>query len=359
MPQKPPLCKWNLEAKRSFLGEQIRVRWIEAKRWEHLWKRQKVGAIGQVPYVRAEMLGLHATGMGAFYIEAVGSMELSRRKFLALSGAGGAAFALEGLGFDLEPTRAYAQALKIEKGGSMQGAMVQFESAGAMIPAYLVLPDGKGPFSAVIVVHEIWGLVEHIKDVARRLAGQGYAAIAPDLYTREGGPPTSGDLQVFRKFLGEIPDRQIVGDLEAAFHYLQGRPDIRKEKIGIIGFCMGGFYALFASAQIPGLRAAVDFYGRLVYPELTEKKPLSPLDRAKNIRCPIQFHFGEADPSIPLDQVSRLKEILGTHGKTFELYTYPDAPHAFFNDTRDSYRPAAAQLAWQRTLAFFAKHLKG
>lgn len=285
-------------------------------------------------------------------------MGLSRRKFLALSGAGGAAFALEGLGFDLGPILAYAQALTIKMEGSMQGETTQFESDGATIPAYLALPDGKGPFPAVIVIHEIWGLVEHIKDVTRRLAGQGYAAIAPDLYTREGGPPTSGDLQVFRKFLGEVPDRQIVGDLEAAFKYLQSHPAIQKERIGIIGFCMGGFYALFASAQIPGLRAAVDFYGRLVYPELNEKKPVSPIDRAKDIRCPIQFHFGEADPSIPLDQVARLKEILEAHGKTFELYTYPDAPHAFFNDTRDSYRPAAAQLAWQRSLEFFAQHLK-
>lgn len=241
----------------------------------------------------------------------------------------------------------------------MQGETVLFERAGAVIPAYLAVPSDKGPFPAVIVVHEIWGLVEHIKDVARKLAQEGYAACAPDLYVREGGPPPSGDLQVFRKFLGEIPDRQIVGDLEAAFKYLQGRPDIQKERIGIIGFCMGGFYVLFASAQIPGLRAAVDFYGRLVYQELNEKKPVSPIDRAKDIRCPIQFHFGEADPSIPLEQVARLKEILEAHGKTFELYTYPEAPHAFFNDTRDSYRPEAAQRAWQRTLAFFARHLKG
>ncbi|MBI3989933.1 MAG: dienelactone hydrolase family protein [candidate division NC10 bacterium] len=240
----------------------------------------------------------------------------------------------------------------------MQGEMVHFESSGATIPAYLAVPSDKGPFPAVIVVQEIWGLVEHIKDIVRRLASQGYTACAPDLYVREGGAPPSGDLQVFRKFLGEIPDRQIVGDLEATFRYLQGRPDIRKERIGIIGFCMGGFYVLFSSAQIQGLRAAVDFYGRLVYPELNDKKPISPIDRAKDILCPIQFHFGEADPSIPLDQVTRLKEIVKAHGKPFELYTYPDAPHAFFNDTRDSYRPEAAQPAWQRTLAFFAKHLK-
>lgn len=240
----------------------------------------------------------------------------------------------------------------------MQTATLTVERAGTMIPAYLAMPDGPGPHPGLVVVHEIWGLVDHIRGVCRRLAAEGYAALAPDLYVRQGGPPPGDDIQVFRKFLGDITDQQIVDDLQAAFAFLASHPDVRRDRIGATGFCMGGFYSMFLAAQEPRTRAAVAFYGRLVYPELNPRKPVSPIDRATAIGCPIQFHFGEEDTSIPLDQVNRLRTLMQGAGRVFELYTYPAAPHAFFNDTRPSYRPEAAELAWERTLAFFGRHLK-
>jgi carboxymethylenebutenolidase len=202
------------------------------------------------------------------------------------------------------------------------------------------------------------GLNDHIRDVAARLALAGYVALAPDLYSREGGAPEATDFSVIRAFTAKIADDRIVGDLQAGALYLSGRSEVGSRKIGTVGFCMGGLYVLLFAAQTPSLGAGVVYYGRPIYRETTPQKPTSPLALIPRLRVPLQAHYGEADTGIPLDDVEALKKAIPA-GVPGEIYTYKDAPHAFHNDTRESYREEPAKLAWGRTLAFFNRHLKG
>jgi carboxymethylenebutenolidase len=236
---------------------------------------------------------------------------------------------------------------------------VTYKSGDANVKTFLARPknlQGKAP--GVIVIQEIFGLVEHIKDVACRLALQGYVAIAPDLYTREGAIPQVTDFTVLREFVGKIPDSQIVGDLKAAMDTLKSRKDVRADRIGAVGFCMGGLYALLLSANAPDLKAAVSYYGRVVLPQKTANKPAGPMDVVDKIHAAVQGHYGSADQAIPVNGVEQFRDALKAHNKNVEFYIYDSAPHAFHNDTRESYRPEPAKLAWQRTLAWFDKHLK-
>ncbi len=236
---------------------------------------------------------------------------------------------------------------------------VIYPSGPDWVKATLMRPKNlSGTAPGVIVIHEIFGLTDHIRDVAARLAQAGYVALAPDLYSREGGAPEATDFSVIRAFTARIADDRIVGDLQAGASYLAGRPDVGSRKIGTVGFCMGGLYVLLFSAQTPSLGAGVVFYGRPIYRETTPLKPTSPLTLMPRLQVPLQAHYGEADTGIPLADVEALKQAIPANMAS-EIYTYPDAPHAFHNDTREAYRAEPAKLAWQRTLAFFEKHLKG
>ncbi len=237
------------------------------------------------------------------------------------------------------------------------GRSVEFPSGGDRIKAYLAAPEGDGPHPAVIVIQEIWGLNDHIKDVANRFAREGYAALAPDVYSREGIPATQ-TLEALRPFMMAIPDGRVIQDLRAAVKYLKGVPSVRRDRIGAIGFCIGGAWARLLACHEPALAACVDFYGRIRYPELSASKPKHPVEYTPSLACPFLGLFAGDDPVIPPEHVKELEQTLARHGQTFEIHTYPGVPHAFFNDTRDSYRPEAAKDAWARTLAFFARHLK-
>jgi carboxymethylenebutenolidase len=236
---------------------------------------------------------------------------------------------------------------------------VSYPSGSAAIKATLVRPRNlAGTAPGVIVIHEIFGLNDHIRDVAARLAQAGYVALAPDLYSREGGAPEATDFSVIRAFTAKIADRRMVGDLQAGQAYLSRRPEVAGQKIGTVGFCMGGLYVLLFAAQTPSLGAGVVYYGRPIYRETTPEKPTSPLDLVPRLRVPLQAHYGEADTGIPLADVEALKRAIPATVPS-EIYTYKDAPHAFHNDTRESYRAEPAGQAWGRTLAFFKRHLKG
>ncbi len=237
--------------------------------------------------------------------------------------------------------------------------MVEFPSAGDQIRGYLAWPQAPGRHPAVVVIMEIWGLNEHIQDVARRFAKEGHVALAVDLYSREKVVADYGDLQKMRAFVAEIPDDRVVQDLEAGVRFLKDHPFVRPDRIGSVGFCMGGFYSLMLARHSRELAAAITFYGRLIYEATNAKKPRSPIESAVSISCPFLGLFGEEDASIPLPHVEQLKASLAKHGKTFEVISYPGAPHAFFNDERPSYRAEASADAWRRTLAFFGQHLKG
>jgi carboxymethylenebutenolidase len=235
------------------------------------------------------------------------------------------------------------------------GSDMAYRSGDADIKAYLVEPPQENPTAAIIVIHEIWGLNDHIRDVARRFAQQGYVALAPDLFTREGPPkldPANRDAMM--AFIAAIPDRRVTADLEAAVAFLKGRG---LKRIGSVGFCMGGLYSYLLAVDSNDLAAAVDFYGRIVYTETNANKPVSPVDLAPQLKCPLLCNFGETDTSITQEHVAQLRQRLGESHQPWKINVYPGAGHAFFNDTRPSYNKDAATDAWQEMLNFFRKHL--
>ncbi len=224
------------------------------------------------------------------------------------------------------------------------GGMTEFERNGQRVGAYLAKPQGTGPFPAVIVIQEWWGLDEHIKDVAERYAREGYVALAPDLYHGK----VTKDPNEAGKLMGALTREDAVKDLVGAVEHLKGMKEVRADRIGVTGFCMGGSYALLFPCRSKDVRAAAPYYG-----EIPDEATL------KNLACPILYIYGDTDFWITKDEVKRLDATLKKLGKPGEVKIYPGAPHAFFNDTRkDVYRQTEAQDAWRRTLDLFAKHLK-
>ena len=196
----------------------------------------------------------------------------------------------------------------------------------------------------MIVIHEIWGLVDHIKDVSARLAGQGYVVLAVDLFDGK----TLTRLEDGRKFREQLTEEKILADLNGGHAYLKSLEDVNPKRIGSIGFCMGGGLSLLLACRNPEIAATVVFYGR---------NP-SPIDLVKNLTCPILCNYAGADLAISTADIDLLKSTLTRFGKTFDVKVYPGAPHGFFNDTRESYRPEAAKDAWERVLAFYGRYLK-
>lgn len=224
------------------------------------------------------------------------------------------------------------------------------------IKAFLATPKTEGKRGSVIVIHEIFGVTDHIRDVACRLAQAGYNALAPDLFTREGAaPPMSGGFAPIMEFVGKIPDSQLMGDMKAAMHFLRERRD-SNHKVGSVGFCYGGRVSMLFDAYAPDLNAAVAYYGR-VSGDKTANQPAHPIDLVAKVHAPLLAHFGAEDQGIPPSEANKQRDALKEHHKTAEIYVYEGAGHAFNNDTREAYRPEAAKLAWERTLAWFAKYL--
>jgi carboxymethylenebutenolidase len=225
------------------------------------------------------------------------------------------------------------------------------------INAYFSRPVAAGRYPGVIVIMEAFGLVDHIKDVARRFAEQGYLALAPDMYTREGSPDPS-NLDSVLQTMFSVPDTQAVADLEGAIAYLKRLPD-SNGKVGAIGFCSGGRYTLILACQSTNLDAAVDSAGGFIMQDQhTPQRPVSPIDMIPTLSCPLLALFGEEDPNPSQAHATRLQEELDTHGKTYELRMYRHAGHAFFADYRPSYRAAAAQDMWHRVLVFYERYLQ-
>jgi len=226
---------------------------------------------------------------------------------------------------------------------------VAIDTPAGRMPAQLARPNAGGPFPAVVVVQEAFGLNPHIEHVAARIAGEGYVTLAPDLFHR-GGPGRTArydDLPAALSLMGELTDDGIVQDVGAAIAFLEGQPTVRAHRIGITGFCMGGRVTYLAACALPDkIKAAVPFYGGGI-----------PIDRTETLRAPVLALFGGDDPFIPLDAVRALEAEAKRLGKSVEVHVYPNAPHGFFCDERDSYRPEAAADAWKRLTGFFATHL--
>jgi carboxymethylenebutenolidase len=224
--------------------------------------------------------------------------------------------------------------------------MVAFPSGPEKATGLLVTPAGKGPFPAVIVIQEWWGLDDWVKGQARALAAEGYAALAVDLYR---GKVTSNPDEA-HQFMNGLPPDRALRDLKGAFAHLQGRADVKKDRIGVIGWCMGGRYSLALSTEEPGLAAVVAYYGA---------PPTDPAAIAR-IKAPVLGNYGAEDQGPSPEQVGAFAAAMKSAGKPVDVKIYEGAPHAFANPNNPwkGYREAAAKDAWARTTAFFAKHLK-
>lgn len=242
-----------------------------------------------------------------------------------------------------EPEQAEAPAAESGEAGGLVTATVDYEDAdGEMLMGYLARPEGAAALPALIVIQEWWGLNEHIKDVTRRFAQEGFVALAPDLY--HGAVTTEPDEA--RKLVMELDMAEAVSEIQRAIDFLQAQDYVAGPKVGVVGFCMGGGLVLQTALAEEDLGAGVVFYG----------SPLSP-EEAPKVNGPIMGHYGADDGGIPAEAVNAMDAAFDEAGIENEIYIYEGAPHAFFNDTRDSYRPEAVAEAWPRTLEWFRKHL--
>jgi carboxymethylenebutenolidase len=225
------------------------------------------------------------------------------------------------------------------------GKAVSYKSGDETVQAVLYTPAGKGPFPAIIVIHEWWGLNDWVKDEAGKLAGEGYVALAIDLY--RGKVATTPEMA--HEIMRGVPEDRAKRDLHAAFEFLQSQPDVKKDRIGAIGWCMGGGYSLDVALQEPTLAADVINYGHLA----TDTEAL------KKINAPILGLFGGQDHGITPDDVHKFEAAMKQLGKKIEVKIYDDAGHGFENpNNKDGYRAADTADVWQRTIGFLAANLK-
>ena len=219
---------------------------------------------------------------------------------------------------------------------------------------------GDGPQPGVVVIPDVWGLSDHTRDIAQRLAREGFAALALDVY-RKTGRPSLADPAAALAWIRELSDPLVLETVQEGIDALAGHAAVGGRKVGLIGFCMGGQYAWLAACACRDLSAVAPFYGMVRYgPGLdVQKKPRAPLDAVAHLSCPALGLYGREDAIIPNADVDELEARLAQQGQPFELVHYAGAGHAFLNDTRPAmYRPEAAADAWRRLLAFLRAHLQ-
>jgi carboxymethylenebutenolidase len=278
---------------------------------------------------------------------------MSRRQFLAQVSAAGVAVA----GFAIASKAVAGEIVKTPADG-LKAADGQVNSAGFQLPIYAARPSGAGKYPVVIVIPEIWGMHEYIKDVVRRFATRGFLAITFEPYARTGGVLHIENREALFKVVNAVPDAQVMTDLNAIVAYAKKLPEAHADRMGVTGFCRGGLYTLLFAAQSPEVKAAVAWYGQIKPAKTAGVRTAGPLDVAAQIQAPVLGLYGEADTGIPVADVKEMESALKAAGKTAEFILYRDAPHAFHADYRPSYRENAAKDAWARCLAWFKEHLK-
>jgi carboxymethylenebutenolidase len=274
----------------------------------------------------------------------------SRREIVA--GALGSGFAVA-----VQPVAATTLTTSTE---GLDAGDVQIPTAGDTIGGYravAAMRTGKAP--VVLVAHEIYAVHEHIKDVCRRLAKQGYFAVAPDLFGRQGDATAIADFQELQtKLVAKVPDAQVMSDLDATIAWAKASGAADTTRLGITGFCWGGRIVWLYAAHNSELKAGVAWYGRLLG-EKDALRPRHPLDVAGALRAPVLGLYGGADPGIPLDTVDQMRAALANGpdpARRSQIQVYPQAGHAFFADYRPSYRAEAATDGWSRALAWLRKN---
>lgn len=222
---------------------------------------------------------------------------------------------------------------------------------GSDMPLYWSVPESGAPVPGIVVVHGQSGLEDFIKSTAHMLAQVGYAAVAPNLYHRDG--PDCRDENPVRK--ARLRDPSIIRDIDGAIGFLKNHRFVKENKLGIVGFCMGGRLVYLMSAASNDLKAGVMFYGSATMLPFGEGP--SPFERTREINCPIQGHFGAEDQNPSPEDMRKLDAELNRWGKSHEFHAYAGAAHAFVNTGSSNYRPHAAALSWPKALDFFSRHL--
>ena len=284
-------------------------------------------------------------------------LKLSRRSLGALGGLLFSGYAVAALAREARPITTDAAGLATET--------VTYDAPdGFDLPAYVARPQGAGPFPVVIVVSEIFGVHEYIRDICRRLAKQGYAAIAPAFFNRVEDPAPLSDMQRIMQIVGAADYEQVMGDLSATLEWVSQQGWARDGKVGITGFCWGGKVVWQAAARFSVIGAGVAWYGRLApAPDATPAQVSAgqpwPVDLADDLKAPVLGLYGGQDQGIPMDSVERMRQALARAGQTgSRIVVYPDAPHGFHADYRSSYVEADARDGWSKLLETFDKTLK-
>ena len=272
---------------------------------------------------------------------------LTRREFVSTMLAAGFALAVQ-------PVRAETAVHTSETG--LVAGEVKIPVKDGEIPAYRARPEGAGPFATVLVVQEIFGVHEYIRDVCRRLAKLGYMAVAPELFARQADVSKMKNVQeILSGVVAKVTDEQVLSDLDAALAWAEKNGgDPRRQ--AITGFCWGGRITWLFAARNPKLKAAVAWYGRLDG-ELNERTPKYPLDLADQITVPVLGLYAGQDQNIPVSDVEAMKSALAKGKSGSRIQIYPDAPHAFHADYRPTYRKEAAEDGWQHLTEWFKERL--
>ena len=271
--------------------------------------------------------------------------QFSRRAFIVGSLAAG--FALAVLPVSAETITTDSNGLTVSE--------VMIPVSGGSIPGYRAMPNMGGPFATILVVHEVLGVHEHIKDICRRLAKAGYFAVAPALYAREGDVARISDIKQIMQVVAKVPESQVASDLDATVAWAKSTGKADTSELGIVGFCWGGRQVWLYAAHNPHLKAGAAWYGVLQRPN-SDMTPENPIDVVQRINAPILGLYGGADPGIPIGQIEAMRSALKRAGKTSEIIVYPNTPHGFNADYRPSYRPEQAKDGWRRMLAWFKQH---
>jgi carboxymethylenebutenolidase len=260
-------------------------------------------------------------------------------------------------GFALMVQPIASTTITTEEKGLIAGE-VQIQTMTGPVPAYRAVPDKDGKHPVVLVVQEIFGVHEHIKDVCRRIAKLGYFAIAVDLYHRQGDVTRIKDNQeIFAKVVNHVPDSQVMSDLDASVVYAESTGKADTSRLAITGFCWGGRIAWTYAVHNPKVKAAVAWYGRLVAPAKSPLQPAYPIDLAPALKVPVLGLYGAEDAGIPVEHVEQMRAALEAAGNTTsEIKVYEGAPHAFYADYRPSYRKEAAEDGFKRMHEWFRKH---
>jgi carboxymethylenebutenolidase len=247
-----------------------------------------------------------------------------------------------------------ADTLIITDTGGLVAGPVQVPTGRGEIPGYRAVPAGITGLPVVLVIQEVFGVHEHIRDVARRIAKLGYYAIAPELYFRHGDVGKLPSIEAIREVVAKVPDEEVLADLDAtlAFAAQQGGAGGR---VGVTGFCWGGRITWLYAAHQPKVKAAVAWYGRLVG-DATARQPRFPVDVLGELKAPVLGLYGGEDQGIPLDTVQRVQTELERLGSKSKIHVYPDAPHAFYADYRPAYRKQPAEDGFRRLQSWFKDH---